>query len=77
MDHISKVPYASTIGSLMYAMVYTKLDIANVVGVVSRFMSRKTTLGGSQVDSEISERFIKYMSLLHRCKFETAGLCRC
>ena len=40
MDHISKVPYASTIGSLMYAMVYTKLDIANVVGVVSKFMSR-------------------------------------
>ena len=75
MDHMSKVPYALTIGSLMYAMVYTKLDIANVVGVVSRFMSRKTTLGGSQVDSEISERFIKYMSLLHRCKFETAGLC--
>ena len=74
---MSKVPYALIIGSLMYAMVYTKLDIANVVGVVSRFMSRKTTLGGSQVDSEIFERFIKYMSLLHRCKFETAGLCRC
>ena len=74
---MSKVPYASTIGSLMYAMAYTKLDIANVVGVVSRFMSRKTTLGSNQVDSEISERFIKYMSLFHRCKFETAGLCRC
>ena len=40
MDHMSKVPYASTIGSLMYAMVYTKPDIAHVVGVVSRFMSR-------------------------------------
>ena len=73
---MNKVPCASTIGSLMYAMVYTKLDIANVVEVVSKFMSRKTTLEGSQVDSEISERFIKYMSLLHMCKFETAGLCR-
>ena len=34
------MPYASVIGSLMYAMVCTRLDIAHVVGVVSRFMSR-------------------------------------
>ena len=39
-DHMSKVPYASAIGSLMYAMVCTRLDIAHVVGVVSKFMSR-------------------------------------
>ena len=39
-DHMSKVPYASVIGSLMYAMVCTRPDIAHVVGVVSRFMSR-------------------------------------
>ena len=39
-DHMSKVPYASTIGSLMYAMVCTRPDIAHVVGVVSKFMSR-------------------------------------
>ena len=38
-DHIAKVPYASVIGSLMYAMVCTQLDIAHVVGVVSRYMS--------------------------------------
>ena len=40
MDRISKVHYASAIGSLMYAMVCTRPDIAHVVGVVSRFMSR-------------------------------------
>ena len=40
MDHMSKVPYASAIGSLMYAMVCTRPDIAHAVGVVSRFMSR-------------------------------------
>ena len=40
MDHISKVPYTSTIGSLMYAIVCTRLDITHAVGVVSRFMSR-------------------------------------
>ena len=39
-DHMSKVPYASTIGSLMYAMVCTRPDIAHAVGVVSKFMNR-------------------------------------
>ena len=37
---MSKVPYASAIGSLMYAMVCTRPDIAHTVRVVSRFMSR-------------------------------------
>ena len=37
---MSKVPYASTISSLMYAMVCTRPNIAHVMGVVSRFMSR-------------------------------------
>ncbi|MCO5572094.1 hypothetical protein L7F22_025845 [Adiantum nelumboides] len=36
---MAKVPYASVCGSLMYAMVATRLDIAFAVGVVSRFMS--------------------------------------
>ena len=39
-DHMSKVPYASAIGNLMYAMVCTRPDIAHAIGVVSRFMSR-------------------------------------
>ena len=38
-DHIKKVPYASAIGSLMYVMVCTKPDIAQVVEVVSRYMN--------------------------------------
>ena len=33
MDYMSKVPYASTVGSLMYAMVCTRPDIAHAVGV--------------------------------------------
>ena len=36
---MSRVPYASAVGSLMYAMVCTRPDIAHVVGVLSRFMS--------------------------------------
>ncbi|RVX04234.1 Retrovirus-related Pol polyprotein from transposon TNT 1-94 [Vitis vinifera] len=39
-DCMSKVPYASTIDSLMYAIVCTMPDIAHAVGVMSRFMSR-------------------------------------
>ena len=40
MDYMSKVPYASAIGNLMYVIVCTRQAIAHAVGVVSRFMSR-------------------------------------
>jgi ATP-binding cassette subfamily B (MDR/TAP) protein 1 len=33
------VPYSSAVGSLMYAMVCTRPDIAHAVGMVSRFLS--------------------------------------
>jgi hypothetical protein len=36
---MSRVPYPSVVGSLMYAMVCTRPDIAHVVGVVSRYMN--------------------------------------
>ena len=36
---MSEMSYWSVIGSLMYAMVYTRPNIAHVVGVVSRFLS--------------------------------------
>ena len=36
---MAKVPYASCVGSLMYAMIATRPDIAFAVGVVSRFMA--------------------------------------
>eukprot|EP00253_Pinus_taeda_P003514 PITA_03514 len=39
-EDMSHVPYASAVGSLMYAMVCTRPDIAYVVGVLSRFMSK-------------------------------------
>ncbi|GKC13731.1 hypothetical protein Tco_1010513 [Tanacetum coccineum] len=35
---ISRVPYASAVGSLMFAMICTRPDIAHAVGVVSRYM---------------------------------------
>ena len=33
------IPYSTTVGSLMYAMVCTRLDISHAVGVASRFLA--------------------------------------
>ena len=32
-EDMSHVPYVSAVGNLMYAMVYTRLDIAHAMGV--------------------------------------------
>ncbi|GMI79054.1 hypothetical protein HRI_001574700 [Hibiscus trionum] len=37
-EYMAKVPYANAVGSLMYAMVCTRPDISQAVGVVSRYM---------------------------------------
>ena len=39
-EDMSHVHYASVVGSLMYAMVYSRPDIAHAVGVLSRYMSK-------------------------------------
>ena len=39
MKEMSKVPYAFAVGSLMYAMICTRLDIVYAVGNVSRFLT--------------------------------------
>lgn len=38
-EEMHKIPYASAVGNLMYAMVCTRPDIAYSVGVVNRFLS--------------------------------------
>jgi hypothetical protein len=38
IEYMSRVPYSSAVGSLMYAMVCTRPNIAHTVGVVSRYM---------------------------------------
>ncbi|XP_070026242.1 secreted RxLR effector protein 161-like [Nicotiana sylvestris] len=35
---MSRVPYANVVGNLMYAMVYTRSDISQAVGVISTYM---------------------------------------
>ena len=39
-EDMSHVPYAIVVSILMYAMVCTRPDIAHVVGVLSRYMSK-------------------------------------
>ena len=39
MEEMKKIPYSSVVGSLMYAMICTRPDIAYAVGVVSRFLA--------------------------------------
>ncbi|XP_068649588.1 secreted RxLR effector protein 161-like [Aristolochia californica] len=36
---IHKIPYASVVGSLMYAQVCTRPDIALIVGILGRYLS--------------------------------------
>ncbi|KAF2293063.1 hypothetical protein GH714_035910 [Hevea brasiliensis] len=38
MEHMSNVPYLSIVGSIMYAMVCTRLDISHAVSIVSRYI---------------------------------------
>ena len=39
IEYMSRVPYSSAVGSLMYAMVCTRPDIAHAMGVVRRYMN--------------------------------------
>jgi hypothetical protein len=38
IEYMFRVPYSSTVGCLMYVMVFTRPDIAHLVGVVRRYM---------------------------------------
>ena len=39
IENMEKIPYASTVGSLMYAMLSIRPDICYVIGIVSRYQS--------------------------------------
>ena len=39
IKEMQKIPYASAIGSLMHAQVYTRPDIAFIVGMLGRYLS--------------------------------------
>ena len=56
-EYMSKVPYSSVVGSLMYAMVCSRLDLAYAMSLVSRYMSNLIKNTGRQFSgfSGISE----------------------
>lgn len=39
---MAHIPYLSVVGSLMYAMVLTRLDISHIVSEKSRFMANSS-----------------------------------
>ena len=39
VNSLRKIPYASAVGSLMYAMLCTRPDIFHAVGIISRYQS--------------------------------------
>ena len=51
-----KIPYASAVGSIMYAMVATRVDLAYAVWVVSRYMSNP-----GQKHWEAVKHILKYL----------------
>ena len=38
-DHMSKIPYASAIGSIMYAILCTRSDVSYALRTTSRYQS--------------------------------------
>ena len=36
-EYMSKIPYVLTIGSIMYAMLCTRMDVAHALSMTSRF----------------------------------------
>jgi hypothetical protein len=56
MEDMSIVPYQSAIGSLMYAMVFTRPVISQAVGVFSRYMSNL-----ARVHWDVVKRVFRYL----------------
>ncbi|GAA0161665.1 hypothetical protein LIER_17926 [Lithospermum erythrorhizon] len=54
---MSRVPYASTVGSIMFAMISTRPDIAQAVGAVTRYMANPGSEHWSTVKSVL--RYVK------------------
>uniref|UniRef100_A0A3Q7GYL8 Retrovirus-related Pol polyprotein from transposon TNT 1-94-like beta-barrel domain-containing protein n=1 Tax=Solanum lycopersicum TaxID=4081 RepID=A0A3Q7GYL8_SOLLC len=55
-ESMSHIPYSSVVGSLMYAMVCTRPDIAHAVGLVSRYLANP-----SKVHWEAVKWILRYL----------------
>ena len=56
VKEMQKIPYASAVGSLMYAMVCTRPDIAYIVGMLGRYLSNP-----GMDDWKAAKRVMRYL----------------
>lgn len=56
MEDMTRVPYASAVGNLMYAMVCTRLDIAQAMGVLSWLMENP-----GRLHWDVVKRMFRYL----------------
>ena len=61
IQEMQKIPYASAVGSLMYAQVSTHLDIAYIVGVLRGYLSNP-----GMDHWKIANRVMRYELYNHR-----------
>lgn len=54
LEKMAFVCHASVIGSLMYAMMYIRLDICYVIGLISKFQSNLGLVHWKEVKSILS-----------------------
>ena len=58
---MERIPYASAIGSLMYAQVCTRLDIAYIIGMLGRYLSNPDHWKKAKRVMRYLQRTIDYM----------------
>jgi len=82
LEEMKKISYTSTVGCLMYAMVYTRPSCSSYVCCVKIYVKfRETTLACCQVDSQIFEKHKKLRHYvlkdnMKRRVFRRLRLCR-
>ena len=75
IEYMSRVPYSSAVGSLMYAMVCTRPDIAHAVGVVSRYMNNLGKEHWEAVKRILRYRYYYTCIMFWRFKHFYTGIC--
>jgi hypothetical protein len=70
MNEMKTIPYRSLIGCLMHLMVATRPDIANAVGILSRFMNNP-----GKIHWKAAQHVLKYLKQTKSCglRFSSNG----
>lgn len=71
IEYIAHFSYASVVGSLMHAMVCTRLDISHVLGLLSRYI-KTTRKEHWSIAKRVFKYFsgMKYVSIYYQQKYE-------